>query len=166
METKDNPMNTYSTISKAMNPAILRSRRPEAGRAAEQGVALVIILLTLSLITVLSLGMVIAFTSQTLIGGYYRNYRGAFYAADSGLNIARQKAGAQLQAAMPSVFSMPPANANACAAPASVTVGTDYATNTSLNTGTAAQSWSEKFNISNATIQPATALPGVNTYTC
>lgn len=159
-------MDTYSTGSKDMNTAIFRTRRPKVGRAAQQGVALVITLLTLSLITVLSLGMVIAFSSQTLIGGYYRNYRGAFYAADSGLNIARQKAGAQLQAAMPAVFSMPPANANACSAPSAVTVSTDYASNTSLNTGTAGQSWSENFNISNATIQPATALPGVNQYTC
>jgi Tfp pilus assembly protein PilX len=159
-------MHKYSKgINTTYFPSV-NSRLPRNDRGAEQGVALVITLLTLSLITALSIGMVIAFSSQTLIGGYYRNYRGAFYAADSGLNIARQKAGAELQAAMPTVFSMPPANAAACAAPSNVTVGTAYATNTSLNTGTAGTSWSEKFNISNATILPATALPGVNTYTC
>ncbi len=138
-------MHKYSKgINTTCFPSV-NSRLPRNGRGAEQGVALVITLLTLSLITALSIGMVIAFSSQTLIGGYYRNYRGAFYAADSGLNIARQKAGAELQAAMPTVFSMPPANAAACAAPSNVTVGTAYATNTSLNTGTASTSWSEKF---------------------
>src|ERR1700680_745086 len=87
---------------------ILRPRQPRAGGETERGVALVIILLMLSLLTVLSLGMVIAFSSQTLIGGYYRNYRGAFYAADSGLNIARQQVVAQLKAEVPGTFAFPP----------------------------------------------------------
>lgn len=56
----------------------------------DRGVALVITLLLLSLFTVMTLSMVIATTSDTLIDGYYRNARGSFYAADSGINAARQ----------------------------------------------------------------------------
>jgi Tfp pilus assembly protein PilX len=55
-----------------------------------RGVALVTSLLILSLFTVMTLSMVIATTSDTLIDGYYRNARGSFYAADSGINAARQ----------------------------------------------------------------------------
>jgi len=54
-----------------------------------RGVALVITLLMLLLFTAMTLAMVIATTSDTLINGYYRNYRGSFYAADSGANAAR-----------------------------------------------------------------------------
>ncbi len=159
-------MNKYLiALNKSFLP-IFRPRRQQQGRTPERGVALVVTLLLLTLITALSVGMVIAFSSQTLIGGFYRNYRGAFYAADSGLNIARQQAGAELEAAMPLNFALPPGNVNACAGNGSATVGADYAANTSLNTGTAGQSWSENFKISNATFQPPQALPGVNTYTC
>ena len=55
-----------------------------------RGVALITTLLLLSLFTVMTLAMVIATTSDTLIDGYYRNFRGSFYAADSGINAARQ----------------------------------------------------------------------------
>jgi Tfp pilus assembly protein PilX len=55
-----------------------------------RGVALVTSLLILSLFTVMTLSMVIATTSDTLIDGYYRNARGSFYASDSGINAARQ----------------------------------------------------------------------------
>jgi Tfp pilus assembly protein PilX len=143
----------------------LRHRQPRAGGETERGVALVITLLMLSLITVLSLGMVIAFSSQTLIGGYYRNYRGAFYAADSGLNVARQQAVTQLKAAVPTTFTFPPI-ASSCGAASTVTVGSDYGSSTTLNTGTAAQSWQESFKITNATISPVTMTQGVNTYSC
>ena len=39
-------------------------------------------------------------------------------------------------------------------------------TSTSLNTGTAGQSWNETFKITNATFSPATITQGVNTYSC
>ena len=59
-------------------------------RQGSRGVALVTALLLLSLFTVMTLAMVIATSSDLLIDGYYRNLRGSFYAADSGLNAARQ----------------------------------------------------------------------------
>src|SRR5580704_14625371 len=124
-------MNRYPI---ALNVACLSGRRPFQPRladASERGVALVITLLMLALVTVLSLGMVIAFSSQTLIGGYYRNYRGSFYAADAGLNIARNQVVTQLSAGVPSTFTFPPV-ATSCASTGSTTVGTTYANLTSL----------------------------------
>src|SRR5712691_10585708 len=71
---------------------------------ASHGVALVTTLLLLSLFTVMTLAMVIATTSDTLIDGYYRNLRGSFYAADSGLNTARQYIINQFAADVPSNY--------------------------------------------------------------
>lgn len=164
-------MNTYKIESDSLLLPMTLSGRQHPGRVTERGVALVITLLILSLVTVLSLGMVIALSSQTLIGGYYRNYRGAFYAADSGLNIVRQQVGTQLEALMPANFALPPGNANACGSAANVAaVGTtlqaNYASPTTLNTGTASQSWNENFIVTNATTAALTPVPGVNTYTC
>ncbi len=59
-------------------------------RPADRGVALVITLLLLFLLSVIGLAAVLSSSSDLLINGYYSNYRGSFYAADSGLNIARQ----------------------------------------------------------------------------
>ncbi len=81
-------------MSKKLKPNYQRSR----------GVALVTCLLILSLFTVMTLSMVIATTSDTLIDGYYRNARGSFYGADSGLNSARQYLVNQIYAAVPSTY--------------------------------------------------------------
>src|ERR1700690_4494707 len=98
-------MTIYLTTSNAACLSIFCPSQPRQGRKSERGVALVITLLLLALVTVLSLGMVIAFSSQTLIGGYYRNYRGSFYAADSGLNISRQPLQSLLVAGMPTTWA-------------------------------------------------------------
>jgi hypothetical protein len=63
--------------------------RPLARR--QRGIALVTTLLLLLLLTAMSLTMVLSVGSDMLINGYYGNGRGAFYAADSGANIARQE---------------------------------------------------------------------------
>lgn len=70
-----------------------------------RGVALVTALLLLSLFTVMTLSMVIATTSDTLIDGYYRNARGSFYAADSGLNVVRQYMINQFNANVPNPYT-------------------------------------------------------------
>jgi Tfp pilus assembly protein PilX len=75
------------------------------GTKQNRGVALVTALLLLSLFTVMTLSMVIATTSDTLIDGYYRNARGSFYAADSGINVVRQYMIKQLTADVPSPFT-------------------------------------------------------------
>src|SRR5450631_4039629 len=71
-----------------------------------RGVALVTTLLLLSLFTVMTLAMVIATTSDTLIDGYYRNFRGSFYAADSGINITRDYMFNQIMAAIPTTYHL------------------------------------------------------------
>lgn len=162
-------MNTYLAIPNTVSlptscPCPLRS-----DKAGQRGVALVLTLLILTLVTALSLAMVISFSSQTLIGGYYRNYRGAFYAADSGLNIARQQVMAEIIPSVPAAFVLPPTgNAPvACGTVGAITIGADYANPTTLNTGTAANSWKENFKITNFTPGTPQASPiGVNQYGC
>lgn len=58
-------------------------------QSREQGVALVTALLLLILLSILGLAMAVTTNSDMMINGYYGSYRGSFYAADSGLNIAR-----------------------------------------------------------------------------
>jgi Tfp pilus assembly protein PilX len=138
---------------------------PPRNRAAQRGIALIMVLLILSMVIVLSLGMVIALSSQTFIGGYYRNFRGAFYAADSGLNIGRQALVNQVGAGFPATFAEPPiANPNALAATVLSSMLSTYGTSTSLNTGTAAGSWSESFKITNATFSLAVGSPTITAY--
>jgi len=57
-----------------------------ARRRRKQGVALLVTLLLLALLSAASLAMVMSVSSDTMINGYYHNYRGSFYAADSGIN--------------------------------------------------------------------------------
>jgi Tfp pilus assembly protein PilX len=77
-----------------------------AKQRRSRGVALVITLLLLSLFTVMTLAMVVATSSDTLIDGYYRNFRSSFYASDSGLNVVRQYMLGQIVAAVPTTFNM------------------------------------------------------------
>jgi hypothetical protein len=114
------------------------------------------------MITALSLGMVIAFSSQTLIGGYYRNYRGSFYAADSGLNIARQQLQTQVLAGVPSSWGNPPIpDPTALAATVTSSIQSTYGGSTSLNTGTAGQSWAENFKVINTTFALSPGSPTI-----
>src|ERR1700694_4114084 len=55
-----------------------------------RGVALITTLLLLTVMIAMTLGMVIAVTSDTLISRYYQTYRTSFYASDSEVNIVRQ----------------------------------------------------------------------------
>jgi len=68
----------------------------KAGFAADRahdgarGAALLITLILLALLSAASVAMVLLVSSDTMINGYYRNYRGSFYAADSGVNVVVQ----------------------------------------------------------------------------
>ncbi len=62
-------------------------RRATVRTARERGVALLITLGLLALLGAASLAVIFLTSSDTMINGYYRNYRGSFYAADSGINI-------------------------------------------------------------------------------
>src|SRR5882672_10618158 len=81
------------------------SRVMKAKKQSEQGAALIISLLLLLLLTGMTIAMVLSTSSDMLINGYYRNFRGSFYAADSGLSIARQDMVNQVLAAVPATFS-------------------------------------------------------------
>jgi hypothetical protein len=137
------------------NYEITKVQIPAEERTATRGVALIFTLLILSLLMVLSLGMVIALSSQTFIGGYYRNFRGAFYSSDSGINIARQ-------AMVNKILSLVPATTTLGSQPlpagsdttVQTYVNTTYSGWTSIGGGQATNSWPGQFEISAST--PAT----------
>jgi Tfp pilus assembly protein PilX len=128
-------------------------------RQKQRGVALVTTLLLLLLLTAISLTMVLSVSSDMLINGYYRDYRGSFYAADSGVNIARQ-------AMINGILASAPGGVIA-AGVSPIPAGTDanvranvvaaYAAPTTVNS---AGSWPEKFQIVNN--PAATSLTLVN----
>ncbi len=64
-----------------------RQRRREPRSARERGVALLITLGLLALLGAASLAVIFLTSSDMMINGYYRSYRGSFYAADSGVNV-------------------------------------------------------------------------------
>jgi len=128
----------------------------------ERGVALVITLLLLSLTTALGLVMYLSVSSDLFITGYYRNFRGGFYAADSGLNVARAQLTNQVVLQVPSTFATPPlADPNLVASTATTFLTNQYTNYTSLRAGQAASSWPESFKISSATFTLATGSPTV-----
>jgi hypothetical protein len=132
-----------------------------ASASEETGVALVITLLLLFLLSAMSLAMVLATGSDMLINGYYRNSRGAFYAADSGLNVARQQLINQVNAAIPSTFTAGTAPIPAgTEATVQSYITTNYGTFKSLNTGQGTGSWKGSFEITNATFGNALPSPG------
>jgi hypothetical protein len=63
------------------------SFRARARRSRNRGVALLITLILLSLLGAASVAIVLLVSSDTMINGYYRNYRGSFYASDAGVNV-------------------------------------------------------------------------------
>ncbi len=127
------------------------SRSPRLRRQRERGAALIISLLLLGLMAALSLVMFFTVFSGSMINGYYRNYRGSFYAADSGANIAVQYLTNEIVASEPSTYSpgVQPIPSTVAAAATSALL-TTYGSNTSIDTGNAAKSWNEKFYIVNS----------------
>jgi Tfp pilus assembly protein PilX len=74
-----------------MRHYITRRRSVRRAGKDQRGVALATALLLLLLLTGMSVAMMLSVNSDMLVNSYYRNFRGSFYAADSGLNIARQE---------------------------------------------------------------------------
>ena len=122
----------------------------------DRGVALVITLLLLFLVSALGLAAVLSSSSDLLINGYYGNYRGSFYAADSGLNIARQSMQNYLAGIVPNgtTWNSGWINCSGSSQPiTSVTWTNSYSSSTSV-TGSSAtspaavqNSWAESFKI-------------------
>ena len=134
-------------------------------RQDSRGVALITMLLLLSLFTVMTLAMVIATTSDTLIDGYYRNFRGSFYAADSGINVTRDYMLQQIMGSIPATYTL----ASGSPIPATVP-GPTGTVMTSVNsnfgsyhtiTGTQTASWPGSFTIdpANTSLTLGTCLP-------
>lgn len=74
-------------------------------RRSQRGVALITTMLLLLLLIGFSVAMTMSAGSDMFINSHYRNFRGSFYAADSGLNIVRQDMVAQIMAAVPANFN-------------------------------------------------------------
>jgi Tfp pilus assembly protein PilX len=124
-------------------------------RSRARGVALIFTLLILTLLMVLSLGMVIALSSQTFIGGYYRNFRGAFYSSDSGLNIARQAMINEILSLVPATTTLGSQPlATGSDATVQTYVNSTYSGWTSIGGGQATNSWPGQFEVSGSS--PAT----------
>ena len=122
---------------------IKKNKRPQ------RGAALIISLLLLLLLTGMTVAMVLSTSSDMLINGYYRNFRGSFYAADSGLAIARQDMVNNILSNVPTSFSATtqPIPAGTQASVVSYINSTYGSAFQSLNQGQAASSWPAKFKI-------------------
>src|SRR5215470_12490201 len=119
-----------------------RLPRRRARWRRERGVVLIVTLLLLTMMGALTLAMVLSVSSDSLINGYYRNYRGSFYAADSGVNIARQAMVAGVLAAVPATFTTgTPPIPTGTATTVQNSVLSAYASNTPINTAGASGSW-------------------------
>jgi Tfp pilus assembly protein PilX len=130
-----------------------RSRR-------EDGVALIATLLLLLLVTAMSVAMVLSANSDMLVNGYYRNYRGSFYAADSGLNIARQDLFNQINAAKLENFSptTQPIPSGTTSTVQSYIASTYGSFRNLTGNGQSSGSWPEKFKVTSVSLtQPAAA---------
>jgi hypothetical protein len=100
----------------------------------------------------MTLAMVIAASSDTLITKYYRNARTSFYAADSGVNIARQAmlsslSGAALTDGQTFTTGALPTLSTTDVSTALASVNSAYASKTSILGGAAANSWPSAFQI-------------------
>lgn len=139
-------------------PTFHSSLGPAGARA--RGVALVGALLLLAVMMLLGLGMALSTSSDMFINGYYRNFRGSFYAADSGLNIARQRLINQTLAAVPNTFASgsPPIPAGTDASVRSTVLGA-YSSPFALNSGYGDNTWTGSFRLTGLTYQLASTPP-------
>ncbi len=118
----------------------------------EQGITLVTTLLLLLLLVGMSLTMVLAVSSESLINGFYGRYRGSFYAADSGVAAGRQQVMNLLSTYVTPGFNpatQPIANAATAASVTGNALSTSYAGFTNVNS---AGSWQERFLIKNVSV--------------
>jgi hypothetical protein len=105
--------------------------------------------------------MAVTANSDMLINSYYGSYRGSFYAADSGLNIARTGVVSQITSAVSTTAcpgwetGSPPTGCTSAPMNTSNAIGNAFTSNyqsyTSLNAGQAANSWPGSFVIANLT---------------
>ena len=116
----------------------------------EQGITLITTLLLLLLLIGMSLTMVLAVSSESLINGFYGRYRGSFYAADSGVAAARQQLENLLGANVAVGFNAaasPIANPTTAGANAATSMKNSYSAYTNVNSS---GSWQERFMVTQA----------------
>src|SRR5579884_2601392 len=123
---------------------------PRGQKKDQRGIALITTLLLLMLLTGVSLAMVFSVRSDMLINGNYRNFRGSFYAADSGLNAGRTYMQDQVVAAIPATFGIttqpiPSGTDATIQANLNSTMGGSYKTYTGQ--GPSAASWPGKYKV-------------------
>src|SRR5262249_10194151 len=126
-------------------------------RSQQRGVALITTLLLLMLMSGLALAMAWSTRSDMLINGYYRSFRGSFYAADSGLNIARQEIQNQVMKDIVPGWNgtavTPFANPAQTAANAATYLQNNYASYLKLNgSGQATSSWPADYKIQQSVV--------------
>ena len=139
-------------------------------KAQQRGVALITALMLLLIMSGLSIVMVLSTNSDMMTNGYYRGFRGSFYAADSGVNTARVALINQLVAGVNGGYSTStPAYTNSAttASTAQTYMLTTYGSNTALTgsgMGQAANSYPESFKVTAATVgTPSCTTIGGNT---
>jgi Tfp pilus assembly protein PilX len=175
------PLKNSVSMQDANRFATLPVRAEKA--ANDHGVALVITLLLLFLLSIIGLAAVLSTSSDLLINGYYSNSRASFYAAESGVNIARQTLENTLNVGTPSCAACtcgsagPPAVA--AVGPLAANFGSStmsgivaqYQNNTPLtganaaNPGEGLSSWSESFKLINTATHPTSIALAANSPT-
>lgn len=131
-----------------------KTARPTRRWRTQRGITLVTTLLLLMLLMGMSLTMVLAVSSESLINGYYGRYRGSFYAADSGVAAARQQMITNLKNAIPAGFNpvtAPIANTTTAGTNAQTAITAAFGNFTVVNT---ANSWQEQFKVTNVAVPP------------
>jgi len=132
-------------------------------RFHDRGVALIITLLLLFLLSIVGLAAVLSSSSDMMINGYYKNYRGSFYAADSGINMGREAIYTYFQNNSPASWPTTQTAATTAGTTLATNAGTYvtglYGTSTSLNQW-AANSVPASFTITTATVSAPSSPTG------
>jgi Tfp pilus assembly protein PilX len=154
------------------NPTSFSNKVRSSRWQNQQGITLVTTLLLLLLLIGMSLTMVLAVSSESLINGYYGRYRGSFYAADSGVAAARQQIMNKLTSAITIPFNpatSPIANTTTAGTNAQTAITSAFGNFTTVNS---ANSWQERFKITNVAVPPpnmvvtCTVVGGLTGATC
>src|SRR5277367_402349 len=135
-----------------------KTARPTRRWRTQRGITLVTTLLLLMLLMGMSLTMVLAVSSESLINGYYGRYRGSFYAADSGVAASRQQIMNNLQAAIPGGWNPaagPIASTTTAGTNAQTAITGAFGNYTTVNT---ANSWQERFKVTSVLVPPANTI--------
>jgi len=166
-------------------PSTIRIARLPFGRVRNlppaSGIALITVLFLTILMSILALTMMVSVNSDMFINGYYGNTRAAYYAADSGMNTARQNLINQLKLSInqhPCLgWGSTSSDSNCTSAPLDQSAASIAAKNYILstynslsagqvNSGNASASWPSAFLIANTStctnnFSPATGSPAI-----